>query len=242
MIDSLKVIHPVEEAFSAGILNLPCTPPPMQETASGCLLADILAAGSLLVTILLLKKIVNVFPAMMACVLRWKESVNLEASVKLSRDRTLIAISMIVPFCLIVERFDLYSPRFLSGLDSCSRIAVIIAIFIAYLALKAFSAFISKPGKLALKNYRTACMSFATFFVLIVYVLLSVGGIAGLFELENGPVKCSMLWISIAFYFIYIIRVFQIFISSYSIFAAFLYLCALELIPTGLLVVLAFVF
>ena len=105
MIDSLKVIHPVEEAFSAGILNLPCTPPPMQETASGCLLADILAAGSLLVTILLLKKIVNVFPAMMACVLRWKESVNLEASVKLSRDRTLIAISMIVPFCLIVERF-----------------------------------------------------------------------------------------------------------------------------------------
>ena len=85
-------------------------------------------------------------------------------------------------------------------------------------------------------------MSFATFFVLIVYVLLSVGGIAGLFELENGPVKCSMLWISIAFYFIYIIRAFQIFISSYSIFAAFLYLCALELIPTGLLVVLAFVF
>jgi hypothetical protein len=55
-------------------------------------------------------------------------------------------------------------------------------------------------------------------------------------------VKSAMLWISACIYLIFILRKTQILISSASFFAAFLYLCALELIPTGALAASAIIF
>ena len=48
------------------------------------MLFDILALISFFVCLLLLRTFVEVFPSLMACLVRWKESVNLDASVKLS--------------------------------------------------------------------------------------------------------------------------------------------------------------
>ena len=225
MVDSLTVTQRVSEAFSKGTLELPCNPLPVPDAVPGSLVTDILAAASILVVILLLNKIINVFPALIACAMRWKESINLEERVKQSRDRTLIAFSMIVPFSLVVVQFSLYSPRFMSGLNPDLRIAAFIGIFIIYLVLKTLCAFASHPKKGPAKTYRSACMSFATFFILLVFALLIAGGFAGFLEMD-----------------IYLVRLLQIFASSYSFFTAFLYLCTVELIPTGLFISTACVF
>lgn len=242
MVDSLNVTQRVSEAFSKETLELPCNPLPVPDAVPGSLVTDILAAASILVVILLLNKIINVFPALIACAMRWKESINLEERVKQSRDRTLIAFSMIVPFSLVVVQFSLYSPRFMSGLNPDLRIAAFIGIFIIYLVLKTLCAFASHPKKGPAKTYRSACMSFATFFILLVFALLIAGGFAGFLEMDNALAKSTMLWISSIFYFIYLVRLLQIFASSYSFFTAFLYLCTVELIPTGLFISTACVF
>ena len=56
------------------------------------MLFDILALISLLVILLLIRRIVDIFPSLMACMIRWKENVNLQASMKMRTDRDLLAV------------------------------------------------------------------------------------------------------------------------------------------------------
>ena len=73
------------------------------------MLFNILALISVLICLSLLKRFAAIFPSLMACIIRWKESVNLEASVKLSNDRDKLAFAMLLPFCLTADRFHLSS-------------------------------------------------------------------------------------------------------------------------------------
>ena len=54
--------------------------------------------------------------------------------------------------------------------------------------------------------------------------------------------KNAILWISALTYLLHLVRKLQILSSSCSIFAGFLYLCALEILPTGVLVTSAVIF
>ena len=101
------------------------------------MLFDILALISVLIVIILLNRLTNIFPSLMACIIRWKESVNLEASVKHSLDRDMIAAAMLLPFCLCVEKYGLYTPEFLEGLGAGLHLAAFIGIFIIYCILSA---------------------------------------------------------------------------------------------------------
>ena len=100
------------------------------------MLFKILALISVILIIALLKRLVNIFPSLVACMVRWKESLNLEASVKHSLDRDMLAAAMIIPFCLTVTKFGLYSPAFLSGMNENGRTAVIIGIFLVYCGIR----------------------------------------------------------------------------------------------------------
>ena len=64
------------------------------------MLFKLLILFSFLIVLLLLRRLVNILPSLLACLTRGKESLNLEASVKLSRDRDVLAMAMIIPFCL----------------------------------------------------------------------------------------------------------------------------------------------
>ena len=68
------------------------------------MLFNILVICAFLIVLLLLRQLVGIVPSLLACVIRWKENVNLEASVKLSRDRDYMAFAMIAPFCLMAFR------------------------------------------------------------------------------------------------------------------------------------------
>ena len=65
------------------------------------MLADVLALISFFIILVLLESLVEIFPSLVACMVRWKESVNLDASVQLGRSRDIIALAMILPFCLV---------------------------------------------------------------------------------------------------------------------------------------------
>ena len=80
------------------------------------MLFKLLVLCSFLIVLLQLRRLVNILPSLLACLIRGKESLNLEASVKLSRDRDALALAMIIPFCLATFRYWLYCPGFFEGL------------------------------------------------------------------------------------------------------------------------------
>lgn len=234
---------PADSAFVCGILELPAEPPAAPEhERDGSLTGEILAIFSLLTTILLLKKIVNVFPSLIACVMRWKESFNLEASVKSGRDRDIIALGMFIPFCMIVEHYRLYSPAYMADLGETFRIAATAGTFVVYACTKMLAATVCKPKTTGTKAFAIGIKASGTFFILLALLLLGMAGVAGFLDLTPESVKPTMLCVSAAVYAVFLLRSFQIFASSVSHFTAFLYLCALEIVPTGLLVGSVFVF
>ena len=190
---------------------------------------------------LVLRSLVSIFPSLVACLVRAKECFNLEASVKLSRSRDILASVMILPFCLIVNRFDVIGTGVSAGLSEGLRIAMTIGVFIVYFIFRIATYRLFRPQRLPKKTYQTAGKAAHTFFAILTLLLLTVAGIMTVAGTDETAIKNAILWISAGIYALFLIRKFQIFTSNCSVFAAFLYLCALEIIPTGTLVVSAII-
>ena len=206
------------------------------------MLFDILALLSLLLVISLLKRLVNMFPSLLACMVRWKENINIQSSIRTSTDRDILAISMIIPFCLTAFRFRMYCPAWLDGMGQGGRLGATIGIFLTYIAMRAacryFFRFHSTPSSV----YKAATDSVRTYFILFVLLLMAVGSIMTVAGAPLTTVRGAMFWISGAMYLVFIVRKTQIFLSSCSFFVSFLYLCALEILPTGVLLASAVIF
>ncbi len=205
------------------------------------MLFNILALISTLIIITLLRRLVNIFPSLIACMIRWKENVNLEASVKNSYDRSVIALAMIIPFCLTAERFRLYDPAFMDGMEENLRIGIIFGVFAAYCLVRVLVQMIVATRKVRKKTFSVAVKASYTFFTTLALTLAALGGILTFIDLDIEIIRSAMLWISAFIYALLLLRKLQIFASGFSIFASFLYLCALEIIPTGLLIVSALI-
>ena len=199
-------------------------------------ISDIFTLLSLLAVICLLRRIIEIFPSLLASLIRWKESVNLFNSVKLSRDRNMIAISMVIPFTLIISASRIYSPAFLDPMSDDARFGITTGIFILYFGIRLLLERFCAPKRRNIQMYRCACRSAYTFFILLTILLLSLWGILSVTGADTAASQNAMLWLSGSIYLIFILRKTQFFASSCSIFTAFLYLCALEILPTGALV------
>lgn len=206
------------------------------------MLFNILAITGFLIVLLLLRRLVNILPSLLACLTRGKESLNLEASVKLSRDRDMLALAMIIPFCLVAEHYHLYSPGFLGGFSENAVIGLYFGIFMVYVLLRYMVMWLFRPQRMPQKTYSAAYKASSSFFIIGTLVLLALGAVMGVLDVHAEDVRSAMLWVSALIYAVFLLRKVQIFSASCSIFAAFLYLCALEMIPTGILVVSAIIF
>ena len=206
------------------------------------MLFKLLVLFSFLIVLLLLRRLVNIMPSLMACMIRGKESLNLEASVKLSLDRDALALAMIIPLCLVSFRYRLYSPDFIEEMADDSVLGVYFAVFASYLLLRFMMTWLFRPQKLPKKTYVAADKASRSFFIVYTLLLLAMGGIFGLADVQDAVSRDAMLWVSAFMYLLFLLRKTQIFSTSCSVFAGFLYLCALEMIPTGILVVSAIIF
>ena len=135
------------------------------------MLFNILALISLLIILMMLRMLVEVFPSLMACIIRSKESINLEASVQLSRERNLLALTMFIPFCLAVWRFSLYRPAFMDGFTETAGIGITIGIVLAYVLIRKGLELVLRPKKSNGKTYETACKASRTFFSILTLML-----------------------------------------------------------------------
>ncbi len=202
---------------------------------------DILAFICILTIMPVLRSLVSIFPSLVACLVRSKECFNLESSVKLSRSRDIIALAMFLPFCLLASRFNLCGEGLMQDFHEGLRIAIIVGVFTFYFFFRLAIFRLFRPQRMPKKTYETAGKAAHTFFVILTLTLLLTGGVMSMADAAESAISSAMLWISAAIYGLFLLRKCQIFTSNSSIFAAFLYLCALEIIPTGTLVVSAII-
>ncbi len=231
----------MDGAFRAGKLLLP-TEPSAAAAAAGPspFLASALVALSVLLGLLFLRNFLNVLPYLLDNFTRARGSAALEGSVRVSRDRNIVALILIIPFILLVNRYRLYDPAFLSGMDSNLRLLIVTGIFIGYLLLRYLLWVILEPRRYS-DNYPMARKVAYTFFIMAGLVVLPTVGILSLSGCNDFIIR-TVIFAEMAFiYLVFFLRKGQILSFICNPLQVFLYLCALELLPTGLLVASAIV-
>ena len=226
----------MDGAFKAGKLLLPTEP---AAAAAGAGPTPVVASLLVIITVLLgllcLRSFLNVFPYLLDNFTRARGSAALEGSVRVSRDRNIIALILIIPFILLVNRYRIYDPAFLSERPVDIRLLIITGIFLGYLLLRRFLWFILQPHRYS-DNYPMARKAAYTFFILAGLVVLPTVGVLSLFGVNDLTVRTVILAETGFIYLVFLVRKSQILSMVCSPLQVFLYLCALEVLPTGLLV------
>ena len=229
-----------EEPFSSGRLLLPDTPPgAVETTAEGFPLSGTIGVVvSVLLFLLVLRSFLSVLPYLSDSILRARGSAALENSVRVSRDRNLVAVVFVIPAILLMFRYRLYDPSFVRELEPDLRLGIIGAVFVGYLVLRFLLYLWARPRR-RYDNYQLAYRAGYTFFILLMLLALVTVGILYVLKVPDLIVRTFLLAESGLVYLVYLLRRGQILSLSCNPLTTFLYLCGLELLPTAALVLSA---
>ena len=201
-------------------------------------LLGILVTLFVILALLELRNFLHVAPFLWDTVFRARGSVALENNVRVARERNQLALILIIPAILFMYRYRLYNANFLSGLTDNWRLAAVAGVFLAYLVLRSLLAVFLRSRR-RVDHFRMAHRAGYTFFILL--MLPAIAGVTILYFVRaNDFVIRTFLYILTALvYFVFLIRKAQILSLSCNPLRTFLYLCGLEILPTGILIATA---
>ena len=225
--------------FKSGELLLEQSPSPAVESAGGTpVLMGILVTVFVVLALLLIKDFLHVLPFLWDSVFRARGSVALENNVRVARERNQQVFVLMIPAILFIYRYRLYDARFLQSLEGNWRLAAVAGVFLAYLLLRYLMYLILKPKRRS-DHYRMAHRAGFTFFILLLLPAI-LGVIILYFFRANDFIIRSFLYILATLtYFVFLVRKSQILSLSCNPLLTFLYLCGLEILPTGALIATA---
>ena len=241
----------LDDPFKSGQLLLPDTPPEAVAAAGEglSLAASILVAVSVLLFLLALRSFLNVLPYLSDNILRARGSAALENSVRVSRDRNLVAAVLLIPAILLlvaavllipaillIYRYRLFDIARFDTLAPDMRLAAVAGVFLVYLFLRFLLYRWFRPRR-RYDDYQMAYRAGYTFFILLMMLALLTVGICYVLHLSDLTIKTLLLAEAGVMYLLYLFRRGQILSMSCNSLTTFLYLCGLELLPTALLVV-----
>lgn len=172
--------------------------------------------------------------SLLGCLVWWKECVNIHASASLSRIRNYTAAFLIPAFITIFSRYFNYPsfPPFSNWPDS----VWILMVFSAYITVRWICGTVFRMRKTKKDNFKCGTQCTRNFFVIMVLTISLTHVISVTTGIPDSITKEILKWEIIVTYAINLLRKTQIFVYYDGYFAGFLYLCTLEILPTGLLI------
>ena len=226
------------ESFIPGVLEMSSIPlSDVAETFewSAVLTNRILVTVSVFLLLLMLGDLFKLMPALFYSVGRSRGIAYLEYNVSISRMRNRFAALCVLPFCLIVDRFSLYDPDFLSPLAPEWKTPAIIGVMTVYLCLRLVGHAIFCPRHLGRDASVTARKCAYTFFILLCILMILSTALLTVFSVPERVVR-MLLYAEIALAFpCSMVRTAQFLNGQCSKLATFLYLCGLEILPAAVL-------
>lgn len=228
----------LDDPFKSGQLLLPDTPPEVVETAGEglSLAASLLVAVSVLLFLLALRSFLSILPYLADNIFRARGSAALENSVRVSRDRNLVAAVFLIPAILLIFRYRLIDIDFFNTLGPDMRLLAVAGVFLGFLLLRFLLYLWLKPRR-RYDDYQMSYRAGYTFFILLMMLALMTVGVCYVLGLPDLTIKTLLLVETGVVYLVYLLRRAQILSMSCNSLTTFLYLCGLELLPAALLVI-----
>jgi len=190
---------------------------------TGCILGLIFIPG-----------IIECFPSLLAAVVRWKESENINYAAKISRSRTRSCIALTIPFLLVSARYCLFSPA--ANPSPLMQLGITAAAMLGWLLVRLLMTAIFKSRHMRKDAWQSAVKCPESFFCILSGLMLVSAAVFHFTACPDEIAREIILWEIGVLYLLSIIRETQIFVHYRGGFSGFLYLCTLELIPSGLLI------
>lgn len=240
MTDSTSVILPAAQAFSSGTLEMPERVP---ERYVDQVLAwsdhPVNTALIVIATLLLLISLrifISLFPKLLDSLSRWKACINIDASVQLKSDRNTLAVFATLPLALVADRYGFFSAEILDYVPDAWSSLVTLGIVIVWLLLRYVIFYFFSLRAPRPETFRTAHKSFSNYWILASVLLTLSAGIISFTNIPDAAGRNILLYELAVMYLIALLRKSQILLSFCGPLTTFLYLCALEFIPTGALI------
>lgn len=227
------------ELFSQSTLHMSTSP--LEQAASGYLWGGILVNRiavivALVLLVVELMDIILLFPHLLRCVPIWKANVELEHSVSLSRTRNTVALVCGVVFCVVADRYSLLDPSWRASAAPEYQLALTAALIFGAVLLRRLL-YLMSP--LRSRTSEFACtVRHALYNYSILFCVLAVLSTV-IMEAARVPAAAGRVVLTVEaaiLYLLDIMRTVQILGSRYGVFRTILYLCALELLPLGILI------
>ncbi|MBO6045258.1 MAG: hypothetical protein J6P69_05350 [Bacteroidales bacterium] len=240
MIDSTNVIRPASQAFTSGTLEM------SERFAEGYMeqplaWADYPVNTALLVlaTLLLLISLrifIGIAPKLFDSLTRWKACVNIDASVQLKNDRNTLAVFATLPMALVADRYHFFSAGILDRIPEEWSSPVTLGIIVVWLLIRHLCFYFCSLRAPRPETFRTAHKSFFNYWILATLLLTLTAGVIAFTNIPEDAGRTILLYELAVMYLIALLRKSQILLSYCGPLTTFLYLCALEFIPTGALI------
>lgn len=184
---------------------------------------------------------VRLLPELMRHVLTPRAVSTIESSVRTSRDRNLLTLSLLPAAVLLTWRYKLWSPDFLEEFSPGGAIGITSAVIVGYILLREIMDFVLRPRRSS-DSFTYASRLPYTFLILAATLILPSTGILYAFGASDNAISLIIkIEISIV-YLLMLLRRGQILSQNCASLTTFLYLCGLELLPTTILVVSSVIF
>lgn len=240
MVDSTKVIFPAAQAFLSGKLE-------MQQTLSagtvmpaenwtGCTVNTVAVIVLVITGLLVLNSYIRMLPLLTDCLFRWKASIRIDSSIRLKDDRNILALVSLLALVIISDRFSFFSIGMLDSLPQQWSLPGTAAVIIAWVVLRGICYFLCSRRAPRPDTFRTAHTSPRNILILAVTLMVFTAGVIILTDIQDEVGRTILMYEAALLYLIAILRERQILVSACNHFLTFLYLCALELLPTGALI------
>ena len=220
------------DLFRSGTLDM--STEPLQYVADTLKWGDVMVNRiAVMVTIILLilslPDLIRLYPQLLRCLSRWKGNLELEHSVSL-------ALVGGVALCLIVDRWQLVNPSFRLDVPPSLQLAVTAALLMGTALLRRLIYVATKFRSLTNEYASTLRHTVFNYLILLTSLMLVTVLLAAALRAPD-PVIRNVLYAECAvFYLVHLIRFTEILRFRCGILATFLYLCALEILPAGILV------
>ncbi|MBR6346357.1 MAG: hypothetical protein IKR69_03110 [Bacteroidales bacterium] len=201
----------------------------------------ILAIVATILALILTGTYVRMLPELMRHIVTPRAASTIEGSVRMSRDRNFLALSLLPATVLLCWRYRLWNPDFLENFSADGAIGLTSAAIVVYLLLREFLELVLRPRRSS-DSWTYASRLPYTFLVLAATLILPSTGLLAVF---GAPDKLISLIIKIELIIVYLLLLLrrgQIISQSCASLTTFLYLCGLELLPTAILVATSMIF
>ncbi len=203
------------------------------------ILLDGLAVFFSLMFLVTIRSFLTIMPKLFASIGRWKIHLEIEDSHQLARSRNLVFMVLFIPGCLFVQSYSLYKPEFMSGLSAVLQFGLTVGTALAYLFLRMFLNWQLEMRNFGSRTFIAANRSFYNYSIILFLLMFFCGAVLRVFVENEDLIRIILLQVAALSYIIHMFKRAQIFSSVCNPFTTFLYLCSLELLPTGILVLSA---